>query len=155
MTHIRNTEHFIAWLEASGYRNIVLAVGDLLNVLPDWQRIVAAEAMGAHAGRLPDGPRPDVDSLDGAALGELLRNLAVDGYLCLPVDYLAGLDMDRLAALQEAVFAYREYRQAMFKPTVWEVCGCDDPTRCPMCDGRGEVEVCVELSEAEQELARG
>lgn len=152
--------HLMDWFEARGYANVVLSLADVRELGVDWQ-LIAYETTASLG--LYDRPDPEVASFqltltDGdaaersRALLWLLLHAGRAGYLVWPVAQLRQLDMADLQRIQDLVIEYRDHRAKNWKPTRTEPCTCQG-RGCPACDQRGTVEVLVEMSEQEEELA--
>jgi len=94
-----------------------------------------------------------------AALAEVVKRLdipgTVEGYTILPVGQLVDgrFNIIELGMLQEVVACYREARKNKAYPMVEKPCECGRQASCRICKGSGTVDVLVEMSPEEAELA--
>lgn len=135
-------KHLWDWLHASGRKNLVLRVADVLGLEERYQQRLAA-----HLGH--DDP---VDR-------SWWQQKGVNGYITISWDYFKDLTMAQLQDLQEILMHYVLVRQEKGEPSRKEVCECNrgdrpDPT-CKYCDGTGAILVLLEMTEEEQRLAEG
>jgi len=102
----------------------------------------------AEARRLPQNQQDD--------LRDILRIVGFrpqpPEYLVLPWDRLGTLPMERLEALQRAVYAYRDIRGLQEVETPCAACG---GAGCRDCEGAGVTTVMQEMTPEEVRMAEG
>lgn len=144
MNAIDNPNHLVAWLEAKGYKRLVLRVADVIE-LPAKEQGFLIELL-QRAGYSIGADAEPIAALKEAAGGQ---------FYLIPVGLLRELDMEALVRLQTVLLRYRAIRQVKGHYTREQPCYCANPAHCPHCAGTGLTKVLEELSPTETLLAAG
>lgn len=142
-------EELSRWFAVSGYQNLVLRVVDLLEISQRYRDLLY-RIMVADLGMPPRWDGEDFKSWFG--------RLYPGGYVVLSVQAIvANVPEGTLGELQQLVNAYRDYRQLhKGEPNRTESCICQGrKPMCKRCGGEGVIVTFLDMSDKEQELARG
>jgi hypothetical protein len=137
------------WMRAKGHKNLVLRIGDVLQLpnalMAAVDRIVRELNIGLVSECAHD--------LDAASR---IKYACPGGYLVVSIDRLARqpwIDMPFLIDLQSAILHYREIRRGLGYPSRKEECKCGKRRSCRQCGGKGYTSTIVEMSDHEVLLA--
>lgn len=143
---IDNKRRLLGFFAASGHRNLVLRVIDILDLSFKSQNVILGMLALAH--QIPPDP-PQEDWRRWWLL------TFPTGYVVIPiVDLLGPIPLEEVATIQQVIAEYRNVRQGKGSPCRTDVCGACGGGGCDQCDG-GKVYVFLEMDATEQELARG
>lgn len=146
-----STDKLLAWLTATGHRNLVLRTADVFTLAPVDQEDLAELLVKA----MPERPGPAFMSLR-----MWYQNLG--RYIVTPTEaVIERLQMKQIERLQEILSYYIEGRRSKGEPSKTAPCDCTDNGRkaarqdCNLCGGEGRLHVLLEMDEEEKRLTEG
>jgi len=149
--HIRSAEHLGGWLKGRGLNHLIFNTKDLSGIDP------------GLAESLYDVVEMTVEKVDGLRerpIHDRWQALFPRGHVMVPTAMLCDgrFSVNELAAIQNIVEAYMDYRRGQGRPSKTEPCPSCGPRgvtvkSCRYCAGEGETITLLEMDALETHLA--